>query len=149
MNGLDPVGMAELREQLREIAATDRVAILVSSHLLHEVEQICQRVLFIRDSRLISETRLAAASSDALVSVLLVPGDVTATVTLLRQQAFVREVEAVRDGVACRLAPADVPELARLLVGAGIAIHAIAPRRGLLEELYLSQYADSDSKGIE
>jgi ABC-type multidrug transport system ATPase subunit len=38
MNGLDPIGMAELREQLRVVAVRDRVAILVSSHLLHEVE---------------------------------------------------------------------------------------------------------------
>jgi ABC-2 type transport system ATP-binding protein len=140
MNGLDPIGMAELREQLRVVAARDRVAILVSSHLLHEVEQICQRVLFIRESRLVKEARLGIGHTGALLTVLLVTGDDAAAVALLDQQPFAQGVEAVRDGVECRVEPADVPRIAPVLVAAGIPIHAISPRRGSLEDLYLSHY---------
>lgn len=140
MNGLDPIGMAELREQLRVIAARDRVAILVSSHLLHEVEQICQRVLFIRESRLVKEARLGIDHADPWLTVLLVTGDDDAAVALLGQQSFVQGVEAVRDGVECRVAVADVPRIAPVLVAAGLPIHAISPRKGSLEDLYLSHY---------
>jgi ABC-2 type transport system ATP-binding protein len=149
MNGLDPKGMAELRETLRVRAASDGVAILVSSHLLNEVEQICQRVLFIRDGRLISEATLGTGRADSPSTIVLVTGDAAATVELLRRQSFVQEAELVPAGVECRLAASDVPEVARLLVEARIPIHAISPRTGILEALYLSHYASSDREAVK
>lgn len=149
MNGLDPIGMTELRERLRVLADRDQVAILVSSHLLHEIEQICHRVLFIRESRLINETTLARDQTDTHSTVVLVTGDDAAAVELLRRQPFIQEAEAVMEGVECRLAAGDVPELARLLVAAGIPIHAITPRKETLEDLYLSHYDDSRTRSIE
>lgn len=53
MNGLDPAGMAMPREFLRALGGERGVSVLVSSHLLHEVEQICDRVRFIREGRLL------------------------------------------------------------------------------------------------
>jgi len=149
MNGLDPIGMADLREQLRVLAARDQVAILVSSHLLHEIEQICQRVLFIRESRLINKTTLGLDQVDAPSMVVLATGDDAAAIDLLRRQAFVQEVESVPGGIECRLAAGDVPEIARLLVAAGIPVHAISPRKGTLEDLYLSHYDGSHTRSIE
>ena len=146
MNGLDPVGMAELREQLRHLAARDRVAILISSHLLHEVQQICDRVLFIRDCRVIKETRLDEDRSGASCSILLVTGDPEATVALLRQHPLIHDAAIVRDGVSCRLAPADVPAIAPVLVAAGIPIHAMTPRADSLEDLYLSHYSGTEGQ---
>jgi ABC-2 type transport system ATP-binding protein len=140
MNGLDPLGMAELRERLRDLAARDRIAILVSSHLLNEVEQICHRVLFIRESRLIAETTLGPDHDEGASAVLLVTGDDAAAVEVLRRQGFVQEAEAVPEGIECRLAARDVSRIAPVLVGAGIPIRVIAPRRGRLEQVYLSHY---------
>jgi ABC-2 type transport system ATP-binding protein len=146
MNGLDPVGMAELRDELRGLAATDRVAILISSHLLHEVEQICHRVLFIRDCRVIKDAQLDDHRSGASFSILLVTGDPEAAVALLLQQPFIHDATIVRDGVSCRLAPDDVPAIAPVLVAAGIPIHAMAPRADSLEDLYLSHYSGAEGQ---
>jgi hypothetical protein len=88
----------------------------------------------------VKEARLGASHDNALLTMLLVTGDDAAAVALLVLQPFVQGVETVRDGVACRVAPSDVPRIAPVLVAAGIAIHAISPRKGTLEDLYLSHY---------
>src|SRR5258708_36995266 len=54
-NGLDPQGMAEMRRLIRNMAQGERT-VLLSSHLLGEVEQICDRVGVIRDGRLVAES---------------------------------------------------------------------------------------------
>jgi ABC-2 type transport system ATP-binding protein len=149
MNGLDPLGMAELREQLRMRAVRDHVAIVVSSHLLHEVEQICQRVIFIREGRLISDTTLGGDTTGACAAVVLMTGDDVAAAALLGRHPFVKGVLAAGKGVECRLASKDVPTAVRALVSAGIPIHAVIPRTGSLEELYLSHFDDSRTRSIQ
>ncbi len=52
-NGLDPVGMAEMRQLLRELAQ-DGVTVFLSSHLLHEVEQVCDRVAVLNRGHLLT-----------------------------------------------------------------------------------------------
>jgi ABC-2 type transport system ATP-binding protein len=149
MNGLDPLSMADLREALRSRAASDGVSILVSSHLLHEIEQICHRVLFIRDSRLISEEVLGREAARTDATVVVVTGDDAAAVELLRRENCVREAELASEGVVCRLAAGDVPEIARVLVRAGVPVHAITPRRGTLEDVYRSHYGGASRGNIQ
>jgi len=57
MNGLDPAAIKDLRDRVRQLA-DDGMAILMSSHLLSEVEQVCDRVLFMSGGRLVGEERL-------------------------------------------------------------------------------------------
>mgnify|MGYP003382215656 CR=1 FL=1 len=148
MNGLDPLGMADLREHLRVLATRDQVTIVVSSHLLNEIEQVCARVLFIRDSRLISEVRLDGGASITSVVLVVATGSPLAALNLISAQAFVQEARLIREDVEC-VVPADlVPDVARVIVNAGIALYAMRPRRGGLEDLYLSQYRDSVERTI-
>jgi ABC-2 type transport system ATP-binding protein len=57
-NGLDPKGMREMRQLLRDLAA-DGVTIFLSSHLLHEVEQICDRVAVLNRGRVVAEGQVS------------------------------------------------------------------------------------------
>jgi ABC-2 type transport system ATP-binding protein len=56
-NGLDPAGIVEMRELLRGLAASGR-AVLLSSHVLHEAEEICDRAVIIARGRLVREGRI-------------------------------------------------------------------------------------------
>ncbi len=56
-NGLDPMGIIELRRLLRELAKTG-TAILIASHLLREIEYMCNRVILLQNGQIIHETRL-------------------------------------------------------------------------------------------
>lgn len=148
MNGLDPVGMASLREFLRRLGPERGVSVLVSSHLLHEVEQVCDRVLFIRDGRLLDQATLTRDGPAQIEAVVLRTGDDGLACRLLQGRPFVRELVELPVGLECRLAARDVPRLVELLVGAQVAVHQVTPRRRSLEDLYLAHYGGSAKGGI-
>ena len=118
----------------------------MSSHLLSEIEQICHRVLFIREGRLVGETKLSADTSEALQTLWLRTGDDGRTLEVLRRASFVAEAEVDVVGVSCRISAADVAKVAPLLVGEGIAILELTPHGRRLEETYLARYAAGTTK---
>src|SRR5207244_4484079 len=109
-------------------------------------EQICHRVLFIRDARLVGETKLSADSLDALQTLWLRTGDDSRAVAVLRRASFVAEAETDVVGVTCRLAETDVAKIAPLLVGESIEILELTPHGRRLEETYLARYATATTK---
>jgi ABC-2 type transport system ATP-binding protein len=147
MNGLDPVGTASLRAFLRSRPAAG-VSVLVSSHLLNEVEQICDRVLFLRDGRLLEEAALSLGGAAEIETILLRTGDDARAAALLRLEDFVQEVAETPVGLECRLDERHVPRLAPILVAAGLPVWQITPRRRSLEDLYLAQYGEAPKGGI-
>jgi ABC-2 type transport system ATP-binding protein len=74
-NGLDPVGMSEMRDLLGRLAAEDRT-VLVSSHALGELEQISDWLLIINDGQLIYDGDAAGFSTQANTEILLAPADI-------------------------------------------------------------------------
>jgi ABC-type multidrug transport system ATPase subunit len=142
MNGLDPSGISDLRDFLRELPRRRQTSILMSSHLLGEVEQTCHRVLFIRRGRLIGQTRLAADGVDGLRRLWLRTGNDASAIAALREAQFVAEASDELEGISCRVSASDVSKLAPLLVGKGIEIFEIASRSRGLEETYLARYGN-------
>jgi ABC-2 type transport system ATP-binding protein len=133
-NGLDPSGMAEMRELVRRLADQDRT-VLLSSHLLGEVQQICDRVGVIDNGRLLTESTVAEFRG---ASSLLVRAD---PVTLAEQviRSTLGAVDARRTGDGGLLvvaAPDRNPELVRALVRAGVEVHEIRSVDRSLEEAF-------------
>ena len=58
-NGLDPAGIRDLRQQLKEMAHQNNMSIIVSSHLLSEIEKMCDRVAIIKEGKMISIENLS------------------------------------------------------------------------------------------
>ncbi len=141
MNGLDPAGMVQLREFIRELCRSKGVSTFVSSHLLHEVEQVCDRVVFIRDGRLLSERTLSRNQLAEEGRLWLRTGDDARAAEVLRALEFIHEVQCETEGLECRLAAADFPRVPAALVAAGIPLREMTPRRETLEEVYLANYA--------
>ena len=54
-NGLDPKGIKELREMIKKISNEDNISVLISSHILKEVESICDRIIIIKDGEIVKE----------------------------------------------------------------------------------------------
>jgi ABC-2 type transport system ATP-binding protein len=133
-NGLDPSGMAEMRELVRRLADQGRT-VLLSSHLLGEVQQICDRVGVIDNGRLLTESTVAEFRG---ASSLLVRAD---PVTLAEQviRSTLGAVDARRTGDGGLLvvaAPDRNPELVRALVRAGVEVHEIRSVDRSLEEAF-------------
>jgi ABC-2 type transport system ATP-binding protein len=148
MNGLDPAGMATLREFLRGLGVRRRVSVLVSSHLLHEIEQICDRVVFIRDGRLLSEAGFDRERKAQVEAVFVHTDDDRQAAQVLAGQPFVAEVGEAEGGLVCRVAAANVPRVALILVRCGLALHELTPHHVSLEDVYIEHYGRGPGQGL-
>ena len=143
VNGLDPAGIREIRRLLQRLGAEGRTVFL-SSHLLTEVEQTCDRVAIIDDGRLVLAGRvddvLAAA---ARPSVLVGLDDVDAGSDVLRRAGLVVD----RDGHRIRVGidPADAADVTRLLADAGLYVNELRADAVSLEDLFLSITGDDSA----
>ena len=147
MNGLDPVAIKDLRDRLLSMRASG-VTIILSSHLLGEVEQLCDRVVLIDKGRLIGQDSLAHDSTDAVeLRVRLVAGAARGVEVLapLSPIAFAEE----GDVVVPLLPPEQVPEVVRLLVGAGLDVYGVSASHPTLEQRYLEMTAGAANVLVE
>jgi ABC-2 type transport system ATP-binding protein len=141
-NGLDPGGMVAMRETLRYFTAQLGKTVVISSHLLHEIEQLADVVGIIDHGRLIREGPLAQLLEAAgRVRVRVAPEDMTRTAEILRRLAPDRplygESEGERAGwFTVGIAPARASELNRALAEAGIYASGLEPGSDL-ESIFL------------
>jgi ABC-2 type transport system ATP-binding protein len=129
-NGLDPRGIRDLRELLTSLNSTG-VTILLSSHLLAEVEQLCTRVGVLDAGRLVLQDDLAVLRAPTGLIAVETP-DADRVAALLDGQ-----VEQ-RDGPHLLVRGQDAAELNARLVGAGLRVSAIGAHQRTLEEVVLA-----------
>jgi ABC-2 type transport system ATP-binding protein len=134
-NGLDPAGMADMRRLIARLGAEGR-AVLLSSHQLGEVEQVCDRVGVISGGRVIAESTVAELRGQAELVVVATPlaDAARAAAELLGESAVQRRGDALR----CQIDPARVGELNRALVRAGVDVTELRRDERSLEEVFLA-----------
>ena len=134
VNGLDAAGIQEMRGLVRSLAADRGKTVFLSSHLLHEVQQICDRVAIISKGEIVRESTIQdLLRHEEGLRVEATPADV-AEAALASRWAVRREGEAL-----IVAAPAsEAPEVVRRLVGAGADLFRIAADQRNLEEVFLS-----------
>ena len=139
-NGLDPEGMAWMRGFLRSLAAEGR-AVLVSSHLMSELQGNADQLLVIGRGRIIADTSVAdlltAASKDR---VMVRTTDRGAATTVLAQAGG---TVAVSDHDLLAVAGLPAGRIAELLGGRGVPFSGLAPHQASLEEAYMELTRDS------
>jgi len=140
MNGLDPGGMHELRELLRSFVDEGRTVVL-SSHLLDEVERTCDAVAIVDRGRIVAQGSLAHLTASGTRRVRLATGDEVRAHKLLAAAHEVREVARDERGLIVTLqhGAAAGPATARLvqrLVAAGVAVYRVEPGEATLEQRF-------------
>jgi ABC-2 type transport system ATP-binding protein len=135
-NGLDPAGIVEMRDLLRELAGSGKT-VFISSHVLSEVQQICTRVAIINHGRLVRVAPVAEllqAPGEFEVKVDS-PADLVAA---LRAQPWGREARAENDHVVTAAPDGRGRTLIKFLVDSGYSPDAVSPRQRDLEDIFLS-----------
>jgi ABC-type multidrug transport system ATPase subunit len=135
--GLDPQGMKEVRELIRELARERGVTILLSSHLLYEVELIATQMAIIHEGRLRVEGSVQDLLKKGQSSVLVKTDRPEELLKYLETDGACRSAAIRSDGVHVELDLERIPELNRRLVGAGFDVNALVPQR-TLENYFLS-----------
>jgi ABC-2 type transport system ATP-binding protein len=132
-NGLDPAGMADMRALVVDVAAGGQT-VLLSSHLLAEVQEICDRVGIISGGRLLVESTVADLRGGTAIRLVADPVDRALAVAMRVAGDDAVEV----DGPVLRVSGSagKAPELARALVGAGVDIAELTPVERSLEDVF-------------
>ncbi len=148
-NGLDPAGIRELRDYLRRLARTEGLAIIVSSHLLSEMELMCDRVAIIRQGELIAVRPVRELAADTVHAVRRVVFEVNepASAQLLLasswpeagfRQADPESGEGAESAIEGKLDKRAIPAVVRTLVQAGIEVFGVRSSGRTLEEQFLA-----------
>jgi ABC-2 type transport system ATP-binding protein len=142
--GLDPAGMRDMRELVRRLAG-EGLTILLSSHLLYEVEELCNRVAIIRKGSIIYQGELSDLLATAASGYRLRPLEPERARAALLATPGVASVE-LRDGDLRFTAEEDVVAALSIALGkAGIAFTTLAPETVSLEELFLGMTGGESS----
>jgi ABC-2 type transport system ATP-binding protein len=134
--GLDPPGMRDMRTLIGQLSERG-VTVLLSSHQLAEVEEMCNRVAIIRSGQVVYEGVLAELKRTAGAGYRLRSMDAARAVRVCQAQAGITQVRL--DGHEVRFAAESdeaVAALSTALVEAGVGITALAPTGATLEELF-------------
>ncbi|HEX5089209.1 MAG TPA: ABC transporter ATP-binding protein [Nocardioides sp.] len=132
-NGLDPAGMLDMRRLIVDLARGGQT-VLLSSHLLDEVQEICDRVGVINNGELLMESTVAELRGGASLAVRGRPVDRAIAVAM--GLAGDDGVHVDGDRMLVDLEPADAPALVRELVAAGVAVHEVTSVERTLEEVF-------------
>jgi ABC-type multidrug transport system ATPase subunit len=136
-NGLDPGGMADMRALIVDLARGGQTVIL-SSHLLAEVEEICDRVGVIARGRLLDESTVAELRGGRHLRVVATPLDRALAVGM----RFTENAELDGDAVLLDLPDERTPEVVRALVGDGLDVHEAVVTERTLEEVFFAMTRD-------
>ena len=140
-NGLDPAGMADMRDLIRRLGSGERT-VLLSSHLLGEVEQICNRVGIISGGRLIAESTVEELRGKGALLVGAKPLDHARA--RAEQLLGVERVQVLDGTLRLDVDPVTAGQINRELVDAGVEVTELRPVEGTLEEVFLEM---TDQKG--
>ena len=136
-NGLDPNQILQMRELIKELAKSSTV--IVSTHVLQEVQAICERVLIMRGGQLVLDSKIKDLQSENKIIFNFQPSE-SDVITMLSESPLVKNVEEVQNSETTSLRvevqKEEIPSLIRSLVSAGANIESIMPEKRTLETVF-------------
>jgi ABC-2 type transport system ATP-binding protein len=140
-NGLDPAGIHEFRQMIRQFV-DDGMTVLLSSHLLDEVEKVADYVAIVDRGRVVLQGSIADLRAESEQTILVSTSDESQAMAMLVLDAVVCAAERTQDGIRVTLRPGldaatAIGEVTRRLVEAGVDVRRVEPLRASLEQRFL------------
>ncbi len=136
-NGLDPAGIREIRRLVRSLASERGIGVFVSSHLLSEVEQMCDRVAIIHRGRTLATGPVSELLSRSAAGFRIVARPAARAAELLSAMHPGRVQPDGEDALLLAAPPDAIPAALRGLVEAGVEVFAAERRASTLEDVFL------------
>ena len=136
--GLDPQGMKDIRNLITNLSREQNKTVFLSSHILHEVEQVANRMIIINKGKTIVEGSVEDLLKAAGMEVAFSINNIESAGEILGSRGFADKVKSKNgNNIVLSLNEAEVPIVNKIFVDSGIDVHSIIPSRSL-EEYFLS-----------
>jgi ABC-2 type transport system ATP-binding protein len=133
--GLDPAGMRDMRQLIRRLAA-DGITVLLSSHQLPEVQELCDRVAIVDSGRVVYEGALADLRRQGGAGYRLRTTNDALALRVIRERPAIERASSSEHGLDFQAEEREVGELSLALAQAGVGILALSPELATLEDLF-------------
>ena len=144
-NGLDPAGIHELRNHLRTLARDENIAVIVSSHLLSEMELMCDRVGIIQNGKLVriqNMKEMLEEEENLVIALAVTPLEKAKTYLESLNSKYKPEIKD--EEIEIIESTENIPELVEKLVDQGIKIYGVRKVQQSLEEKFLEMTGGSE-----
>lgn len=141
-NGLDPTGIREIRRYIRRLAVEDNVSVIVSSHLLSEIELMCDRIGIIQNGELIAIKDLheKAETNEYIVNLDVYPMEMS--IDILHKMTGIEILDTER-GVQIKTIKENIPFLVTTLVQNDIEIYGVNVLQSTLEDQFIEMIGEN------
>ena len=138
-NGLDPSGIIDFRNIVKSLARKNNMAVFVSSHILSEVQQLCDKVAFINEGIIKAEEEMEKAvyGTERESLTLMTNDDEEKVFKALRNQPFVLTSSKLGNGINIVIDSGTAPQLIKALVKEDVLVEEIFKNREGLEQRYM------------
>jgi ABC-2 type transport system ATP-binding protein len=138
-NGLDPAGIRELRDYLRYLTRTEGITVIVSSHLLTEMELMCDRVAILQEGKLVDVKPIQdlIGTSDKGQTYQIEVSSVEQSLKIVKEMAGAHNVQVVSDKIEVVTDRDKIPFLLNALMLENISIYSVQVVRQSLEDRFL------------
>ncbi|EEM74891.1 ABC transporter-related protein [Bacillus thuringiensis serovar pondicheriensis BGSC 4BA1] len=136
-NGLDPAGIRELREFIHKLVKEENMSVFISSHLLSEVQMICDRVAIIHKGKMITVAKVEELIKTASDRVEWIVTPISKAKDMLVDAEEVREVSIEGDRLLCRMHISSISNWNKTFVENGIDVHSVKELVFTLEDLFI------------
>jgi ABC-2 type transport system ATP-binding protein len=140
-NGLDPAGIVEMRDLIKRLKAQGHT-VLISSHVLHEIEQICDRILIMSHGRVVVQGRVEDLLGGSSLEIQIQPID--AAERVLRALPWVGDVNRDDDLLFVKAPLGRAGDLTRALAEEGMYLSRLRPRELSLEQYFLDVTGEAE-----
>ena len=134
-NGLDPAGIKQLRDILKKISHEENVAVFVSSHILTEMQQMCDRVAVLDNGKIVKIEQITNSKEEKIETIELRIKDKTKAIKILKEK-FEVDTKEEKDSLLVTIQTEKVPEVVKELAIEDVGIKAVIPREHNLEEIF-------------
>lgn len=134
-NGLDPAGIKKLRDILKEIAHKEGVAVFVSSHILSEMQLMCDKVAVLDNGKIVKTEEITNAQEEAIETLEIRVKNIEKAVQILKEK-FEIEAKLENGNINITVSTDRVPAVVKELAIADVEVKAVIPKEHTLEEIF-------------
>ena len=134
-NVLDPAGIMQLRDILKKISHEENVAVFVSSHILTEMQQMCDRVAVLDNGKIVKIEQITNSKEEKIETIELRIKDKTKAIKILKEK-FEVDAKVEKNNLLVTIQTERVPEVVKELAIEDVGVKAVIPREHNLEEIF-------------